>query len=100
MSESLPTIRTDLLQQFGIDFPAHQDVEDVYRYLLAFAGKMCPAGPIVAHWLCALEVHKVYYDSNGESPSCKKRKREIKEGKKSCRVVALCNDDSKDPIFW
>ncbi len=47
-----------------------------------------------------MNAHKVYLDSDGESPGFKKKKREIKEEKEVCLTVALHDDGSKDPDLF
>ena len=94
--DSLPIIFSDLLKQFGADQPAHQDLKDAYKYLIALAGKGHHPAPFPACWLHDLKAHKVYLDSIGESLSCKKRKRKIKEEKKAHITVALHDGDEED----
>ncbi len=71
--KSLLLIHIDLLKEFGADHPAHQVVEDTYKYLLYFAGKGRNPPPFPISWLHHANISKVYFDSDGRSPNWKKK---------------------------
>ena len=97
--QSLPSICVDLLKEFGVNCSTHVEVEDIYKYLLSFAGKSCTIKPFPSCWPHQVNVDKIFVDRNGESEGCQKRKHEIKKSK-ALLATASCNDHKEDPNLF
>ncbi len=97
--ESFPSICVDLFKEFGVNRSTHVEVEDTYKYLLSFAGKSRTIKPFSSHWPHKVNINKIFFDSDGKSDGCQKRKREIKESK-ALLVTTLRDNHEEDPYLF
>ncbi len=98
-AESLPLICIDLFKEFGVNRSAAAEVKDTYKYLLSFAGEDRTLKRFLSHWPHQVSVNEIFFDSDGESDGCKKRKREIKESK-ALMAVTSRDEPEEDPDLF
>ncbi len=98
-SERLPFICIELLKEFEADHPISVAVEEAYKLLTSYSGNPLRAKPFPSRWPYDTKAHKAYYNSDGESPGSKKKKRKFKEAR-ARHSSALRDKPEEDPDLF